>query len=97
MTLRFRRWFHYKWRTLVAGELARAYHTTFSHSDGQIVIQHLMDSIYCTVYTGNDPIQAMMHNARRSVIQEILENIDMAENPRKYEIKVESTENEHAA
>lgn len=97
MTHRFRLWFRYKWRTLFAGDLARAYHTTFAHGDGQIVLQHLMDGIYCTVYTGNDPIQAMMHNARRSVVQEILENIDMAENPTKYEIKVESTENANAA
>lgn len=96
MTLAFRRWFRYKWRVLTKGELERAYHVTFNNVDGQVVLQHLLDNIYCTTYGGTDPNEALIHNARRTVVQEILENIDLAENPKKYDIKVQTEETVNA-
>jgi len=47
-----------------------------------------MDTVYCTVYEGDNPALAMAHNARRSVIHDILVNLDMAEFPRKYQENV---------
>jgi len=40
------------------------------------------------VYEGDNPALAMAHNARRSVIHDILVNLDMAEFPRKYQENV---------
>ncbi len=48
------------------------------------MLNHLIDTIYCQVYEGTDPMAALVHNARRSVIHEILMNVDLAENPTKY-------------
>ena len=71
----------------------KAYQTTFTGSpSGQLVLQHLMDNIYCTVYEGTDVQAALVHNARRGVIHEILQNIDAAERPDKYNIRVETPE-----
>lgn len=97
MTKTFARWFRYKWRQLSANDVARAYHVTFSNLEGQLVLQHLLDNVYCTVYEGSDPQEALVHNARRTVVQEILVNIDLGENPAKYDVKVQTTENQHAA
>jgi len=49
----------------------------------------LLDAVYCTVYEGRDPIEAAMHTGRRSLVQEILENIDLAESPDKYRVRTE--------
>jgi copper oxidase (laccase) domain-containing protein len=43
--------------------------------------------VYCTIYEGTDPIAAATHNGRRSLVQEILENIDLAEQPEKYQVR----------
>lgn len=48
-----------------------------------------MDTVYCTVYQGNDPLILAAHNGRRSVVHEILELVDYANSPQKYETKIE--------
>ena len=79
-----KRWVQYKWMSIMHPEILRAYHATFSGLEGQRVVQHLLDNVYCTVYEGTDPNAALVHNARRSVVQEILMNIDIGEHPDKY-------------
>ena len=71
--------------------LAEAYRLTFSGLHGEHVLAHLMDSIYCRPYEGHDPMEMAMHNGRRSVVHEILENIDLAERPDSYTVKEETT------
>lgn len=88
----FKRWFTRKWVELLHPNLVRSYYLTFSSMDGQQVLQHLLDHVYCTVYYGTDPNEALAHNARRSVVQEILENIDAGEHPSKYQKDVQPQE-----
>jgi hypothetical protein len=78
------RWLPRKWQPVVPESVLRAYQVAFSTAEGQVVLQHLIDQVYCQVYTGHDPVELSMHNGRRSVVQEILENIDKAEQPGKY-------------
>lgn len=82
-----RRWLAGKWRPQDRRELLKAYQAVFTSSPGQQVLQHLVDNIYCTVYIGNDPIASALHEGRRSVVHEILENIDLADYPNKYVVK----------
>jgi len=65
-------------------DLTKSYHLTFATAHGQLVLQHLLDNVYYTVYEGLDPNAALVHNARRGVVQEILENIDIGEHTDKY-------------
>lgn len=84
-------WVPRKWQQVDENTL-RAYAVVFSTGDGSRVLQHLVDSVYATVYYGSDPIALAVHNGRRSLVQEILENIDRASNPNKYQVKVEETD-----
>jgi hypothetical protein len=77
-------WLSRKWQPVVTEEVLRAYQITFSTPEGQVVLQHLMDAVYCQIYTGHDPVELAMQNGRRSVVHELLENIDKAANPGKY-------------
>lgn len=79
-------WLRYKWSG-IDPSILQSYQVAFSGPHGEAVLKHLMDEIYCKVCHSKDPIELAMHNGRRSVVQEILENIDLAENPRKYEQK----------
>ena len=84
-------WLTTKWRRpaqpeLEPARLLHAYGVTFGSPQGQVVLQHLLDQIYCTVYEGRDPIEAAHHNGRRSVVHEILESVDQAEAPGKYRV-----------
>lgn len=88
-------WMQRKWLRIVEPDLVQAYHVTFSTLQGQRVLQHLLDSVYFTVYEGTDPMIALVHNSRRSVIQDILENIDAGEHPSKYNVPVQVEENTH--
>jgi hypothetical protein len=72
-------------------QLLEAYRETFATDFGKIVLNHLLGSIYCSTYEGNDPTLALVHNARRGVIEEILQNIDAAEHPGQGDIKVDET------
>lgn len=83
-------WLSRKWQRQ-EDTLAEDYRMTFGSLHGQKVLQHLLDEIYCRCYEGTDGNGALIHNARRSVVQEILENIDQAERPDKYLTKTEDT------
>lgn len=74
-------WFYTKWTG--NPPMAQDYQATFGTVSGQRVLAHLMDNVYCTIYVGSDPVQAAHHTGRRSVVHEILENLDSIENPRK--------------
>jgi len=91
MTRPFINWLSRKWQRRLDPALAQAYQVTFSTAQGQLVLQHLMDEVYCQICPSIDPIALALHNGRRSVIQEILENIDEAQSPTKYTLTEEST------
>jgi len=86
---RFTEWLTHKWTRGTVTVVAQDYLVTFSTAQGQRVLQHLLDSVYCTVYEGTDPIAAALHNGRRSLVQEILENLDLADSPEKYRVRTE--------
>lgn len=86
-----RDWLKHKWQREAQPTLAQDYQVTFSTPHGQRVLQHLMDQVYCMVYEGTDSLAMAMHNGRRSLVQEILENIDRSEQPQKYEVRTERT------
>ena len=77
-TKRFRRWTVNKWRGVDEGMLI-SYQATFENTHGDRVLQHLLDSIYCTICTSNDPYELAAHNARRAVVHEILINLQHVE------------------
>jgi hypothetical protein len=80
LTKRLLDWLGLRWdKRPVSMDLAQDYKATFSTLAGQRVLRHLLDNIYCRTYEGTDVQMAAAHNYRRTVIQEILENIDRAE------------------
>ncbi len=90
MTRRFSDWLARKWLREEEPNLGESYRAAFSTDHGQRVLRHLLDTIYCSIYEGEDPQMAFAHNARRSVVQEILENIDLAERPQQLRIETEA-------
>jgi len=86
---RFHEWLTRKWQRRDP-DLIRSYQVTFSTPDGRRVLQDLLDGVYCTVYEGTDPQAAVILNARRSLVQEILVNIDQGEHPDKYASTVQT-------
>lgn len=58
--------------------IAQAYEDCFNTPPGQKVLEHLVNNVYATVYEGIDPIGLAYHNGRRSVVQDILLNREMA-------------------
>lgn len=93
---RIRAWLAHKWGGGVDVSLAQDYAMTFSTGPGQRVLKHLVDTVYCTVYEGVDPVAAATLNARRSVVHEILYNIDVGESPSKYGAKAPIVETRDA-
>jgi len=85
------RWLTFMWRPAVPRDIAQAYAITFNSFHGQIVLQHLLDNIYCRTSESSDPNVALAHDARRSVIQSILENIDIGQRPAKYVVPPPAT------
>lgn len=83
------RWLSRKWQPLPDVVLADAYYSVFSTQQGQLVLHHLLNDIYFTIYEGTDPQEAVVINARRSVVHEILLNIDIGEHPDKYRTEIE--------
>jgi len=77
-------WMGFKWDPALDPKLLHSYQATFSNVYGQQVLKHLMDTVYCTVYEGSDPIVMAIHNGKRMVVDEILRNLDAAEYPNKY-------------
>lgn len=88
---RFKDWLSRKWTRQLDPGLMQAYQLTFSSLHGRLVLQHLLDEVYCQTCPVNDPIALATHNGRRSVVQELLENIDVAESPGKYTPREELT------
>ena len=84
---RFREWLARKWQPVQPDQLLQAYRVAFSTPEGRQVLQHLLDSIYTTVSPQSDAMALATHHGRRSVVQEILENLDRAEWPDKYQPK----------
>ena len=88
---RFTEWLAQKWNREIHGtQLAQDYQVTFSTPQGQRVLNHWMDNVYCSIYEGISEKELWMHNGRRSFIHEILVNLDIAEHPDKYRIEVET-------
>lgn len=81
---RMRQWMSYRWMRWQHAEVIRAYQITFSTAEGQVVIRHLMDGIYCQPCLSKDPYEQAAHNGARALIHGILEKIDMGEYPGKY-------------
>ena len=86
---RFSQWLTQKWSRQTDDKIAQAYQVTFSTPFGQLVLQHLLDTIYCQTCESMDPIALANENGRRFVVQTILEYIDAAENPQKHQVNVE--------
>lgn len=84
---RFHQWLQRKWQPLPS-DLMQSYQRTFASADGQRVLQHLIDSVYATTCEQTDGVALATHNGRRSVVQELLHNIDLAEWPDKYKQEV---------
>jgi hypothetical protein len=91
MTRMFAAWLSRKWKRRTDPQLAQAYQVTFSTAQGQLVLQHLLDEVYCQTCPVQDALALAVHNGRRSVVQEILENIDSAQDPQKYTYTEELT------
>ena len=87
-------WFAIKPVRMDRGSLAISYYIAFSTESGRHVLDHLIDTLYCSVYEGIDPIAGIVHNSRRSVIHEILQNIDYGRNPEKHKVQVQELEME---
>ena len=68
-------WYRHRWLK-PDSDLLHAYQRCFNSPDGQRVIQHLLDTVYCSVYEGSDPTECVIHNARRSVVHEMLQLIN---------------------
>lgn len=79
------RWYKNKWTLRYIQEDVRFHYTaTFGSVSGQFVLEHLFTNIYCQVTEDLNPQAAVVLNARRTVIHEILEMIDLHESPMKY-------------
>ena len=88
---RFSEWLIQKWtRGIDIRQLAQDYQVIFSTAQGQRVLKHWLDNVYCSIYEGVSEKELWMHNGRRSFVHEILVNLDIAEYPDKYRIEVET-------
>ena len=83
-----KRWLAWRQRKPLNREMLSSYQATFSSPMGQQVLFHLLEEIYCTVAETLNPEEALVLNARRSVVQEILDNITAAERQSEMERKV---------
>ena len=80
-------WLSRKWQPQrQQQEILQAYLLTFSTAEGRLVLQHLIDQVYASVCPTNNAIDLALHNGRRSLLHEMLVNIDLAEHPDKYVI-----------
>ena len=92
MIARLKDWLSHKWRTIEQRELLEAYGSTFGSLHGQLVLQDLLDRVYCQTYEGTDPQGAVIQNAKRQVVHDILYNIELATSQR---VVHTITEDEH--
>lgn len=89
---RFSEWLAHKWGRKEEAGLIESYRAAFGSFHGQRVLNHLLDNVYCTIYEGKDPMEMAVHSGRRSVVHEILEVLDQAEHPEKYQVKTATEE-----
>ncbi len=82
-------WLSHKWQRPPPPNLSEDYRAAFATPAGRRVLQHWMDQVYCSIYEGKDVQELWMHNGRRAFVQEILEAIDLAEQPQKYGVTTE--------
>lgn len=85
-----RRWLQHKWSQGEERELRYAYQRFAASLDGQLIIKDLIDNFYCTIYEGSDRRLADIHEGKRTIVHYILQRIDEAQRPDKYEVKEES-------
>ena len=90
MTSRLAAWLVRKWERQPQSTLLQDYLVTFSTPHGRRVLTHLLDQVYCTTYEGQDQVAMAIHTGRRSLVQEILENIDRAEHQDTYQVQENS-------
>lgn len=95
MMRRVAEWLGLKWAR-VDDTLREDYRVTFNSIQGRRVLHHLMDTAYCVVYEGTDALALATLNGRRSLMHEILEVLDQAENPDKYRVTTEASNGIHA-
>lgn len=72
-----RRWLARRSEPVDVRDLRHAYQRLFATPDGQVVLDHLVSSVFCAVYEGTDPQAALVHEARRGVIGELLFNLEV--------------------
>lgn len=77
-------WLEYKWDFSHPRVTPEDFLLTFSTDSGRRVLRHLLDTVYCDVYEGTDLNLCFAHNARRSLMHELLQNMDRAQHPMKY-------------
>ena len=92
----FTRWLNRKWQPAQTqaefNQLTEAFGLCFATEHGRIVLNDLLDNIYCTVCDSDDPYKVVAHNAQRKTIQYILLELDKAYHPEKYIPKNEQEE-----
>ena len=71
-----RRWLAHRTDPFDPAKVRASYQRCFASADGQVVLQHLLQTVYCTTYQGLDPQAALVLEARRSVIEEVLFNLE---------------------
>ena len=91
------RWLPTKWkhenieledRQRLQRQRCEQYRATFASPSGQLVLNELLDAYYCTALDSTATLEQLAFaNGQRFVVQKILETIDEAEHPGKYEVK----------
>ena len=92
----FLSWLRTKWTVEIDANINQSYQSVFGTPDGVKVLHHLLDRFYCVTYNGTNTFELGTLNGQRTVLQEILERLDLAENPRKYSFKQEEMEHSNA-
>jgi hypothetical protein len=82
-------WLGRMWQREPQPSLLGAYQAVFDSPHGQLLLQHWLDQVYCTIYEGQSAEQLWLHEGRRSFVQEILQNLDAARSPDKYRVAEE--------
>ena len=95
---RFQVWLLTKWRAdkfnddaqriAFHNQRGEQYRLTFASTSGTFVLNELLDAYYCTALDSTATREQLAFaNGQRFVVQKILETIDEAEHPSKYEVK----------
>jgi hypothetical protein len=75
----FKKWLTARFSPQRDESILEAYRIIFNSPHGEILLNHWMDDVYCTVLpeTATD-IELATHNGRRSFIDDILRRLEMA-------------------